>query len=116
LEKTLAFVLGGTIRGVIVGFLIYVATIFFVGYEIAHPVLFILSLIAISFIFSSLGMFAGLQFANFEKLNFVLAIILTPLVYFGGVFFGLSKLPGVLSNLIYVNPLFPLINTCRSKN
>ncbi len=112
-EKCTAFILGGTVRGVVVGLATYGATIFFVGYEIQHPVMFLSILILISFLFSTLGLIGGLYFETFEKLNFVLAIILTPLVYFGGVFFELSKLPGVFSNLIYVNPLFPLISLTR---
>lgn len=112
-EKCSAIILGGTLRGFIVGFLTYVATIYFVGYRVAHPIYFILSIIAISFIFASLGLIAGLIFDNFEKLNFLLSIVLTPLVYFGGVFFELSKLPGVFSYLMYINPLFPLINITR---
>lgn len=112
-EKTLAFVLGGTVRGVIVGLATYGATIFFVGYKIAHPVMFLSILILVSFLFSSLGLIAGLYFETMEKLTFVLAMVLTPLVYFGGVFFELSKLPGIFSNLIYINPLFPLISLTR---
>ncbi|WP_303871582.1 ABC transporter permease [Acetobacterium wieringae] len=112
-EKILAFVFGGMFRGVLVGILTYVATIFFVGYEVAYPIFFILSLTATSFVFASVGLIAGLVLDNFEKMNFALAIIITPLTYLGGVFFEVSKLPGFLANLIYFNPIFPLVNVSR---
>ena len=112
-EKVLAFVLGGTFRGVLIGILTYGAAIYFIGYPIKHPLLFLLMLTVISFIFSSVGLFAGLALDSFEKMNFYLAIVLTPMVYFGGVFFEVSKLPGVFSKLAFINPLFPMINLLR---
>ncbi|MDK2961455.1 MAG: type transport system permease protein [Eubacteriaceae bacterium] len=112
-EKILAFIFGGVFRGVLVGLLTYVATIFFVGYEIAYPLFFVLSLMATSFVFASVGLLAGLAFENFEKMNFILSIVITPLTYLGGVFFEVSKLPGVLSAIKYINPIFPLVNVVR---
>ena len=112
-EKVLAFVLGGTIRGVLIGTLTYIATIWFVGYHIEHPFGFFMMLILISFVFSSLGVTAGLFLDNFERMNFILAIILTPMAYFGGVFFEVSKLPEFLSGVGFLNPLFPMINLIR---
>lgn len=112
-EKTLAFVFGGMFRGVLVGLLTYVATVFFVGYEIEYPLFFILALTATSFFFASIGLIAGLILDNFEKMNFALAIIITPLTYLGGVFFEISKLPGFLSYIKYINPIYPLVNVTR---
>ena len=112
-EKILAFVFGGMFRGVLVGLLTYAATIFFVGYEVEYPILFVLALTATAFVFASLGLIAGLVLDNFEKMNFVLAIIITPLTYLGGVFFEVSKLPGVLSMIKYINPIYPLVNVSR---
>ncbi|MCP3927462.1 MAG: ABC transporter permease [Desulfobacterales bacterium] len=112
-EKVLAFVLGGTFRGFLIGTLTYIATIWFVGYRIENPTVFFIMLALISFIFSSLGVIAGLFLENFERMNFILAIILTPMAYFGGVFFEISKLPDFLSGAGYLNPLFPMINLLR---
>lgn len=113
IEKILAFVFGGMFRGVLVGMLTYAATIFFVGYEIEYPFFFLLALTATSFVFASIGLIAGLVLDNFEKMNFILAIIITPLTYLGGVFFEISKLPGLLSDIKYINPIYPLVNISR---
>lgn len=112
-EKILAFVFGGMFRGVLVGLLTYAATIFFVGYEVEYPLFFLLALTATSFVFASLGLIVGLALDNFEKMNFALAIIITPLTYLGGVFFEISKLPGILSAIKYINPIYPLVNVSR---
>ena len=108
-EKILAFIFGGMFRGVLVGILTYAATIFFVGYEVEYPIFFILA----SFVVAALGLSAGLVLDNFEKMNFALAIVITPLTYLGGVFFEISKLPGVLSAIKYINPIYPLVNVSR---
>ncbi|AOY74536.1 ABC transporter permease [Clostridium formicaceticum] len=113
IEKSLAFVLGGTFRGLLVGSLTYFATIFFVGYRIEHPLLFFVSLAVTSFIFASIGLISGLILDSFEKMNFVLAIVITPLTYIGGVFFEITKLPGMLSKIRYINPIYPLVNITR---
>jgi ABC-2 type transport system permease protein len=112
-EKVMAFVLGGTFRGVMIGAMTYVATIYFIGYKIEYPFHFFGMLVAASFIFASVGTIAGLHFHSFEKMSFMLAIVLTPLAYFGGVFFEISRLPGALSGLAKFNPLFPVINLIR---
>ncbi|OEF97388.1 ABC transporter permease [Desulfuribacillus alkaliarsenatis] len=112
-EKTLAYVLGGAFRGVLVGVLTYVATIFFVGYTIEYPILFFVAIFAISCIFASIGLITGLYLNNFEKMNFVLAIVITPLTFLGGVFFEISKLEGVLSLSRFLNPIYPLVNLSR---
>ena len=113
LEKALSFILGGTFRGVLVGALTYAATIFFVGWEIRYPVRFLLALSAVSFVFAAVGLICGLVLNNFEKMNFILSIIITPLAYLGGVFFEVSKLPGLISGIRFFNPVYPLVNITR---
>lgn len=112
-EKTLAFIGGGVFRGVLVGTLTYAATIPFVSYTIDNPLAFFAAMFVVSFIFASFGLIVGLFIENFEKMNFVLAIVITPLTYLGGVFFEVSKLPGILSYLRYINPIYPLVNMTR---
>lgn len=112
-EKVLSFILGGTFRGVLIGVLTYISAIYFTGYRIDRPLLFLLVLAVISFIFASAGLIAGLMLETFEKVNFILSIILTPMAYFGGVFFEVTKLNGTFAPLVYLNPLFPLINMLR---
>lgn len=114
IEKSLAFIFGGTFRGVLVGLLTYAATIVFVGFKLAHPWLFLGSLGATAFLFASLGLIAGLVLDNFEKVDFLLSIIITPLTYLGGVFFEITKLPGFLSAICYINPIYPLVSITRA--
>jgi len=113
IEKTLAFVLGGTVRGLLIGLLTYLATGIFVGFTIVHPIWFFGMITITSFVFASFGLLCGLLITSNEMLSFVLSIVITPLTYLGGVFFEISKLPGVLSNFKYINPVYPLVNLSR---
>ena len=112
-EKAFAYTLAWAVRGLLIWFLTYVATIYFVWYHIELPLLFFFSIFLVSFIFSALWVITGLYLPNFDRISFVLNIIITPLVYFGWVFFEISKLPWILSNLIYINPIFPMIDLVR---
>jgi len=114
MEKSLAFILGGTFRGVLVGVLTYASTIVFIGFHLEHPFLFLGALGATSFLFASLGLIAGLVLDNFEKMNFLLTIIITPLAYLGGVFFEIARLPGLLSAIRFINPIYPLVTITRA--
>lgn len=112
-EKILAYTAAGTIRGVLVGIMTYLASIPFVGWHIEHPLLFVVILTLVSFIASAFGLCMGLISKTFDQLAFVSNFILTPLIFFGGVFFSLSKLPGVLAKISMLNPIFPLVDTLR---
>lgn len=112
-EKVMAYMLGGAFRGTLVGFLTYLACIPFVGAEIKMPILFFIALFLISAVFSLLGIIIGLSCENFDRLSFIISIILTPLIYFGGVFFEISNLPGILSKIAAYNPIFPLVDLLR---
>jgi ABC-2 type transport system permease protein len=113
LEKSMAFILGGTFRGMLVGLLTYGATVIFVGWKMEYPLRFLLALAATSFFFASVGLICGLLLDNFEKMNFVLSIVITPMAYLGGVFFEITRLPGLLPVIRFFNPIYPLVNITR---
>lgn len=112
-EKSLAFILAGTFRGVLIGALTYFAMALFIGFKIEYPTAFFIMLFITSFIYASLGVILGLILDTYEKINFTLSIVITPLAYLGGVFFEVSKLPGILSDAKYINPIYPLVNLTR---
>ncbi len=113
IEKALAFILGGTFRGLLIGILTYAAAGFFVGFTIEFPILFWGMIMVTSFVFAAVGLICGLLSKNNEILTFFLSIVITPLVYLGGVFFEISSLPGPLTYIRYINPVYPLVNIAR---
>lgn len=112
-EKVIAIVGAGTVRGVTVAVLTYLATIPFVGWQIHHPVGFVAMLTCISVLFSSIGLMMGLYAKTFDSITFVQTIIIMPLTFFGGVFFEVTKLPSFVAGLVRFNPIFPMVDSVR---
>ncbi len=87
--------IGGIARGMVVGFVIYLVSIFFYGGSVAHPLLAIIFALLISGIFSLLGVVAGLWAEKFDHVSIFSNFFITPLTFLSGVFYSVRGLPGV---------------------
>jgi ABC-2 type transport system permease protein len=85
-SRFFAFALAGALRGFLVGVMTYAAAGLFGGYTLQHPLLFWLYIAGASFVAASGGIFIGLLLDSFEKTNFVVSLILTPVMFLAGVF------------------------------
>ena len=85
----------------------------FVDVQIKHPVimLFLLALTCVSF--SLFGFILGIWAKNFEQLNLVPMLILTPLVFLGGSFYSINMLPPIWQQITLFNPVVYLISGLR---
>ena len=106
LELVIGFTIGGIIRGILVGAGIYVIAIFFGIAGIEHVGLFFFYVIAVSAIFSLLGLFVGLWAQGFEQLSVLNVFVITPLAFLGGMFNTLDMLPPWAQTLTLWNPFF----------
>jgi ABC-2 type transport system permease protein len=62
----------------------------------------------------SLGGFLNALYAkNFDQVNWIPTFVLTPLTYFGGVFYSVTLLPAWAQKLSYVNPVLHMVNAFR---
>jgi ABC-2 type transport system permease protein len=62
----------------------------------------------------SLGGLINAVFAkNFDQVNWIPAFVLTPLTYFGGVFYSVSMLPPWAQTLSHINPILHMVNAFR---
>lgn len=111
----LGFVAGGVIRGVLVGFLVMIVSIFFTGLELPiYNLLIILGFaILTAIVFALAGLVNGVYAKTIDGINLVPTFVLTPLVYLGGVFYSVQNLPEWWSTLTHLNPLFYLISGFR---
>ncbi len=109
------FIGGGMIRGVLVGTLVLLVSIFFTGLTLAiHNVLIILFFAVLTaLVFSLAGLVNGIYAKSIDGINIVPTFVLTPLVYLGGVFYSVQSLPEFAQYVTYVNPIFYLINGFR---
>ena len=79
-----------------------------------HHVLVILAAVLLTSMTFSLGGFLNALFAkNFDQVNCIPAFVLTPLTYFGGVFYSVNLLPAWALKLSYVNPILYMVNAFR---
>jgi ABC-2 type transport system permease protein len=74
----------------------------------------VIAAVLLTAIVFSLGGFINAVFAkNFDQVNWIPAFVLTPLTYFGGVFYSVSMLPPWARALSHVNPILHMVNAFR---
>jgi len=113
IEMVGAFILGGIVRGLIIGTVVYLISLFFYSGSIFNPILFIFLMIIVSLIFSSLGLITGLWAEDWDQLNIWSSFIITPLVFLGGVFHSISLVPESLQIITKLNPIFYMVDALR---
>lgn len=107
------FVASGVARGMLVGIIVLIVSLFFALPSVAHPFVVLLFLFLSSLIFALAGLINGIYAKSFDGISIVPTFVLTPLVYLGGVFYSIHSLPLLWQNVSLVNPIFYLINGFR---
>jgi ABC-2 type transport system permease protein len=113
LEALIGYVGAAATKSVMLGILILITARFFVPYEIAHPVWMIGFLILTAVTFSQFGFIIGLWADDFQKLQVIPLMIVTPLTFLGGAFYSISMLPPIWQKITLFNPVVYLISGFR---
>lgn len=109
----LGYMLGGALRGLLVGVVVIFVSLFFTHLQI-HNIWIVLSIAFLSSMLFSLGGFINAIFARkFDDIAFVPTFILTPLTYLGGVFYSINQLPPFWKKMSMLNPIFNIVNTFK---
>ena len=113
LEMLIGYVGAAATKSMVIGLIILATSFLFVPLQIAHPVWMFgfLGLTCISF--SLLGFIIGICARNFEQLNLVPALIITPLVFLGGSFYSINMLPPFWQTATLFNPVVYLVSGFR---
>ena len=112
-EMVFAILIGGLARSLVVATGVYLVSLLFVQFPIAHPGTVIYFLILVSLSFSSVGMIVALFAEEFEHLSICTTFVITPLIFFGGVFHTVEMVPTPIRWLSLFNPMFYMINGLR---
>lgn len=112
-EIVLAQVLGGVIRGVLVGSLVAVASVILAGVPILHIGITLFFGVFVAVIFSCAGFISALWAVDFDRLSMFQTYLLTPLTYLGGVFFSVEMLPPIWQKVALANPILYFVNGLR---
>lgn len=107
------FVSGGVLRGLIVGALVLVVSLFFSHLVIFNALVLIAALVLTSVLFSLGGLINGVFAKSFDGISIVPTFILTPLTYLGGIFYSIHALPEVWQKVSLGNPILYMINAFR---
>lgn len=113
LEITLAFVGAAATKSLLLAAIILITAQFFVPFHIDHPIWMLTFLVLTAFTFSLLGFIIGIWADNFEKLQFVPMLIITPLTFLGGSFYSIDMLPTFWQKLSLINPVLYLVSGFR---
>lgn len=112
-EMVVALLIGGMTRGMLVASGVYGVSLFFTQFIFYNYFIVIFFFVAVTMIFSCLGLIVGLWAESYEKLSLWGAFVLTPLIYFGGVFHSIQMVPEPLQIITKINPIYYLVSGLR---
>jgi ABC-2 type transport system permease protein len=112
-EIVVGYVGAAATKSLILGVIILITAGFFVDLNVAHPVWMVAFLILTCISFSLFGFIIGLWATNFEKLQLIPMLVITPLVFLGGSFYSVSMLPPAWQTVTLFNPVLYLISGFR---
>jgi len=113
IEILIGYVGAAATKSFIIGLIILATAGFFVPLEIAHPFWMLAFLILTCISFSLFGFIIGLWADNFEKLQLIPMLVITPLVFLGGSFYTIDMLPPTWQTITLFNPVVYLISGFR---
>ena len=104
---------GGLLRGTLVGIAVTCVSLVFTHLQVQHIAVVVTALLLTSLSFALAGFLNALFAKNFDQVNWIPSFVLTPLTYFGGVFYSVTLLPVWALHLSYVNPILYMVNAFR---
>tara|TARA_B100001250_G_scaffold129641_1_gene110447 strand:+ start:1785 stop:2549 length:765 start_codon:yes stop_codon:yes gene_type:complete len=113
LEIALAYIIGGTIRGMVNGILVLLIGVILIDLPISNLPGTLMFIFLVSWAFSSMGLVMGQLAESWDQLAMIQNFFLTPLSFLGGVFYSIKMLPEWAQNLSFINPIYYMINGIR---
>jgi ABC-2 type transport system permease protein len=112
-ETLIGYVGAAATKSLILATIILLTASLFVELNIAHPFWMLGFLVLTCISFSLFGFIIGLWADNFEKLQIIPLLIITPLVFLGGSFYSISMLPPLWQKVTLFNPVLYLVSGFR---
>ena len=113
IEIVLAYVGAAATKSTALGLIILGTASFFEPIKILHPFWMIAFLVLTAVTFSLFGFIIGIWAKNFEQLQFIPMLIVTPLTFLGGAFYSIDMLPPTWRTITLFNPVVYLISGFR---
>ena len=113
LEIVIAYVGAAATKSAVLGLIILATAAFFTPLQVLHPFAMLGFLILIATTFSLFGFIIGIWAQNFEQLQFIPMLVVTPLTFLGGSFYSIDMLPAAWRTVTLFNPVVYLISGFR---
>jgi ABC-2 type transport system permease protein len=107
------FVSGGMIRGLFVGFLVFLVSLFFTHLVVHNIFALLAAVVLTSMMLSLAGLVNGIYAKGFDGISIVPTFVLTPLTYLGGVFYSVNQFSPFWRTLSMANPILYIVNAFR---
>ena len=107
------YVMGGVVRGLLVGALVTFVSLFFVNLQVENWSIICATVFFTSIVFSLGGLINAVFARTFDDISIIPTFILTPLTYLGGVFYSISLLPDFWQAVSKINPIVYMVNAFR---
>lgn len=112
-EIVAGYVGAAATKSVMLGLLILATATIFVDYTIAHPFWMLAFLVMTAITFSLFGFIIGIWADDFQKLQVIPLMVITPLTFLGGAFYSINMLPEPWQTLSLFNPVVYLVSGFR---
>lgn len=112
-EVVMGYVGAAATKAVMLGLIILATASLFVPLQIMHPFVMLLFLVLTAVTFSLIGFIIGIWADNFERLQFIPLLIITPLAFLGGTFYSIDMLPPLWQTISLFNPVLYLVSGFR---
>ncbi len=107
------YVTGALVRGLLVGAVVLVVSLFFTEIDVQHPWVTLSVLVLTAIVFAMAGMVNAIFAEKFDDIAIIPTFVLTPLTYLGGVFYSISLLPEFWQKVSAFNPILYMVNGFR---
>jgi ABC-2 type transport system permease protein len=107
------YVTGALMRGLMVGVVVMLVSLFFTRIEVQHPLIMLTVLLLTAVVFALAGMVNAIYAQKFDDIAIIPTFVLAPLTYLGGVFYSISLLPEFWQNVSVFNPILYMVNGFR---
>jgi ABC-2 type transport system permease protein len=107
------FVGGGVARGLLVGLIVTLVSLFFTSLTLHHIGVLLITALLTAVLFSLGGLTNAIFARSFDDISIIPTFVLTPLTYLGGVFYSITLLPEFWQGVSKLNPILYMVNAFR---
>lgn len=113
LEIVMGYVGAAATKALFIGVVILATSALFIEVAIQHPFAMLAFLVLTCLSFALFGFIIGIWAGNFEQLQLIPLLVVTPLVFLGGSFYSITMLPPVWQTISLFNPVVYLVSGFR---